>query len=218
MVNSLLRQLAIACGGILGNGGGGLDIRWPVPSCHTLQTNNGWGWRHNPVNRALKFHKGTDVPAAGGADVLAIANGKVRTSTFHDELGNYVVIEHSISGKGTYYSYYLHLRAKGASAGTNVKAGDVIGKVGTTGSSTGNHLHFDFMKTLDRSNKTINPTNHYDPDDKRNINNNGGRYFYDQPLFKKTGNTYAYNQSFDWSYSENPLPAHYSHSDNYSVY
>jgi murein DD-endopeptidase MepM/ murein hydrolase activator NlpD len=89
-----------------------------------------------------KHHDGVDYGTAKGNEVYAVAGGVVETSDFTDINGNYVAIKHADG----ITSYYLHLNEKGIAKGSAVEAGQEIGKVGSTGRSTGPHLHLGIMK------------------------------------------------------------------------
>lgn len=86
-----------------------------------------------------EFHKALDIPANAGSNIYAANGGSVVTATYHYSYGNYVIIDHG-GGKATLYAHCSKLLVK---VGDNVNQGDVIAKVGTTGYSSGNHLHFE---------------------------------------------------------------------------
>lgn len=90
-------------------------------------------------------HRGTDFAAPGGTEIYAIADGVVTDATYHWSWGNYVQIYHGKDDEGnTYSTLYAHMNSTPiVSAGQNVTRGQVIGYVGTTGTSTGNHLHLE---------------------------------------------------------------------------
>ena len=88
------------------------------------------------------FHKGVDIAAPEGTRILAAADGVVEISAQEDAFGNYVKIDH---GNG-FYTLYAHCSSLVAKEGMHVRAGDVIAYVGSTGNSTGNHLHFAMAK------------------------------------------------------------------------
>lgn len=97
-----------------------------------------FGGRQDPTGTAGDFHDGLDMAAPGGTPIMAARGGKVVESSFHPSAGNHVIIQHD----NGYYTYYMHMREPGVAAGKTVSAGEVIGMVGTTGNSTGDHLHF----------------------------------------------------------------------------
>jgi murein DD-endopeptidase MepM/ murein hydrolase activator NlpD len=100
-----------------------------------------FGNRRHPISGYTKLHKGTDFAAPTGTPVYAAGNGTVQRASRYGGYGNYIRIKH---GKG-YETAYAHLSkyAKGIKAGKKVKQGDVIGYVGSTGASTGPHLHYE---------------------------------------------------------------------------
>ncbi|MBK8870167.1 MAG: M23 family metallopeptidase [Elusimicrobia bacterium] len=100
--------------------------------------------RFHPILRKYRAHHGTDYAAPKGTPVVTVGDGTVYFRGYAGGLGNVVKVRHN----GTYSSYYGHLSrfAKNVSAGTRVKQGQVIGYVGSTGLSTGPHLHFEMIK------------------------------------------------------------------------
>lgn len=109
---------------------------WPLPG-HT-RISSPYGYRICPYH-GKELHPGLDIPASSGTDVLATASGRVITARFHNSLGNYVEIDH---GNGI-VSRYAHNSKLLVKVGDAVKQGQVISKVGSTGSSTGPHSHFE---------------------------------------------------------------------------
>ena len=110
---------------------------WPTPSCTT--TNSAYGYRVHPIYGTVKFHAGEDIPAGYGAEILAAASGTVVTSGWVSGYGNYTVIDHG----GGLMTAYGHQSSFAVSVGDVVTQGQVIGYVGSTGNSTGPHLHFE---------------------------------------------------------------------------
>ena len=109
---------------------------WPLPG-HT-KISSQYGYRICPYH-GKELHPGLDIPAPSGTDVLATASGRVITARFHNSLGNYVEIDH---GNGI-VSRYAHNSKLLVKVGDTVKQGQVISKVGSTGTSTGPHSHFE---------------------------------------------------------------------------
>lgn len=110
---------------------------WPTPSCTTNSSR--YGWRIHPIYGTRKFHAGEDIPAGYGAEILAAASGKVVTAGWVSGYGNYTVIDHG----GGMMTAYGHQSSIAVSVGSTVTQGQVIGYVGSTGNSTGPHLHFE---------------------------------------------------------------------------
>ena len=102
-----------------------------------------YGWRKNPVTGVNKLPAGTDFAAPGGTPIYAAASGYVQVAGWSSGgYGNYVIIYHGKMSDGNQYStLYGHMRSVATSAGKYVQQGEIIGYVGSTGNSTGNHLH-----------------------------------------------------------------------------
>lgn len=113
---------------------------WPCPAYTRISSY--FGPRPQPVPGASTNHKGVDLAAPYGANILASAAGVVTTAKYSASAGNYVVIAH---GNGT-STVYMHASALLVSVGQTVEQGQVIAKVGSTGYSSGNHLHFGVIK------------------------------------------------------------------------
>lgn len=110
---------------------------YPLPGHN--EVSDAYGWRIHPITHQKSLHTGTDIPAPGGTAILAAGSGVVIMAGWYGAYGNAVIIDH---GSG-YTSLYGHQSRLGVSVGDKVTAGEVIGYVGTTGWSTGNHLHFE---------------------------------------------------------------------------
>jgi len=104
---------------------------------------SGFGMRRHPVLGYDKMHKGVDFAAPRGTPVYAAGDGTVEKASKFNSYGNYIRIRHNSTTKTAYA--HLNGYAKGISAGKRVKQGDVIGYVGTTGRSTGPHLHYEVL-------------------------------------------------------------------------
>ena len=117
---------------------------WPLPGYYQLTSQ--FGYRIHPITGKPHSHTGIDIPAPGGTSILAAKSGQVVTSAYHYSYGNYVVIDHG-NGNSTLYA---HMSSRAVSEGQMVTQGQVIGYVGTTGSSTGNHLHFEVRDNYTR--------------------------------------------------------------------
>jgi murein DD-endopeptidase MepM/ murein hydrolase activator NlpD len=108
---------------------------WPLPGYYTISSD--YGYRSDPFTGATSYHSGIDIPAPSGTPIVAAASGKVEWAYLSATAGNWIGINH---GNGV-YTVYMHMSALLVGEGTYVNQGDTIGLVGTTGSSTGNHLH-----------------------------------------------------------------------------
>ena len=117
-----------------------------------------YGWRKNPVSGVNKLHAGTDFAAPGGTPIYAAASGYVQVAGWSSGgYGNYVIIYHGKMSDGNQYStLYGHMRSVATSAGKYVQQGEIIGYVGSTGNSTGNHLHLEVWKGGSKAN-AVNP-------------------------------------------------------------
>ena len=105
-----------------------------------------------PPGIGYKPHRGTDFAAAGGTPIIAVHDGTITNRQYHNSWGNYIKIQNS-DGTATLYAHMSAFK-EGLSVGSTVKAGQVIGYVGSTGDSTGNHLHLEMYNT---SGQLVNP-------------------------------------------------------------
>lgn len=118
-----------------GSSSSGTDMIWPVGSSYITSY---FGYRNSPTAGASSYHQGVDVGASSGSSIWAAASGTVTTASYNSAMGNYVVISHG-NGVSTIYE---HCSALYVSAGDYVSQGTTIAAVGSTGISTGAHLHF----------------------------------------------------------------------------
>ena len=133
-------------GSVMGSG----SFVWPATSY--LVTSE-YGYRVHPLQGVQKFHSGIDVGAGAGTPIYAAAAGTVATATYNDSYGNYVLINHG-GGNSTLYA---HMSSMAVSSGAYVTQGQVIGYVGSTGWSTGPHLHYEVRL----NGSTVNPLSYY---------------------------------------------------------
>ena len=110
---------------------------WLVP-CTYSRVSSPFGYRWHPTTGEYSMHKGVDLAAPKGTPIYATRSGYVNVATYHSTAGNYVTINH----RDGYTSVYMHMTHYVVSPGQEVKAGQLIGYVGSTGRSTGPHLHF----------------------------------------------------------------------------
>lgn len=136
-----------------GSSGGGSSSSsgWQYPLPYATVT-CGYGWRTHPITGKQSFHNGVDLAAAKGTPIYASRSGTVTTATYSSVYGYYVTINHG-DGYSTLYGHMTHYIV---SAGQTVSKGEVIGYVGSTGWSTGPHLHF----TIYYNGSTVNPMNY----------------------------------------------------------
>lgn len=112
----------------------------PIVMGAGMRVSSPFGNRMHPIYKELRFHKGIDVAAPTGTPVYAIADGTIQIAKYGTGYGNYIKVAHTNNTQ----ALYAHLSQIAVTAGQEVKAGQVIGYVGSTGDSTGAHLHFEF--------------------------------------------------------------------------
>lgn len=125
---------------------------WPVPSSRIITSP--YGNRVHPIYGTVRFHSGIDIGASGGSDIIAAESGTVTLAStgYNGGYGNYIIIDH---GNGM-TTRYAHCSALYVSVGQKVSRGQTIAAVGSTGASTGNHLHFEVRV----NGATQNPVNY----------------------------------------------------------
>ncbi len=130
------------------NGG---KFAWPVPS--TQRISSYYGYRIHPIYKTRKFHSGIDISAAYGVDIVAAADGTVTMSATNGGYGKCIIVNHG-SGISTLYGHNSTLLV---SKGQKVTKGQVIAKAGSTGLSTGPHLHYEVRI----NGSTVDPLSYY---------------------------------------------------------
>ena len=146
-------------GGFVGGGGEILDpntdwegtgiFQWPLPESFTITSR--FGYREDPFTGEISYHSGTDIGAPGGTPILASADGTVTIANAIDSWGGGYGYHIKIRHNDTYETLYAHCSSICVTVGQKVKQGEVIGYVGTTGNSTGNHLHFEVWQNGERT-------------------------------------------------------------------
>lgn len=126
---------------------------WPLPGFHRISSP--FGYRICPYH-GRELHGGIDLPATGGSPILAAKSGTVITSRYGSSYGNYVVLSHPDGSR----TLYAHMSSRAVAVGDTVEQGALIGRVGSTGNSTGNHLHFEVWVNSSSSSK-VNPTAYF---------------------------------------------------------
>lgn len=138
-------------GGDSGNGGGGSGegFLFPLPAGWGTVITSPYGYRVHPITGNYSFHNGVDLAIGQGTPIYASKSGYVTTATYNYVWGNYVTINH-MDGFSTLYAHMTYFTV---SSGDYVEQGEIIGYVGSTGYSTGPHLHF----TIYYNGSTVNP-------------------------------------------------------------
>lgn len=132
---------------------GDISFTWPCPASGRITS--GFGSRKSPTKGASSNHQGIDISAPTGTSIVAAAAGEVVIATYSSSAGNYVMISHG----GGVYTVYMHASSLLVSQGQSVKKGQTIAKVGSTGYSTGSHLHFGVRV----NGSYVNPTKYVSP-------------------------------------------------------
>jgi murein DD-endopeptidase MepM/ murein hydrolase activator NlpD len=128
-------------------------LTWVSPCNYTLLTSP-FGWRTHPIYGDQRFHYGVDLAGPIGTPIVATRSGVITSTSYDSSSGYYVVIDH----QDGFSSKYLHLTHYIVSVGEYVSQGQVIGYMGSTGVSTGPHLHF----TVYYDGNTVNPAEYID--------------------------------------------------------
>ena len=123
------------------------NATWVKP-CKYKKLTSPFGWRVHPVHKDWRFHYGVDLAGSAGTPIVAARGGTIKTAKYSSSAGYYVEINH---GDG-FSSQYMHMTHYIVKPGQTVKQGDVIGYMGSTGTSTGNHLHFSILYKGDHVN------------------------------------------------------------------
>ncbi len=131
-------------------------FQWPVQGTNTISLSNPYGSRVKPGGQGETVHAGIDIPAPEGEVILAAADGTVSEVDFDPERGNYLVLDHG-DGLTTLYGQCRDFTVE---EGDTVRAGEMIGAVGSTGMSTGPHLHFEVRQ----DDEPQNPVAYFDSD------------------------------------------------------
>lgn len=127
---------------------------WPISSYSRISSY--FGYRNNPFGgSSTEYHNGIDVPAPTGTPIMAVSGGQVAWSYYSSSAGNWIGIDH---GNGT-YSVYMHMSSRLVGEGEYVTGGQIIGLVGSTGRSTGPHLHL----SIRLNGSYVDPLNYVSP-------------------------------------------------------
>lgn len=136
---------------------GAYGFAWPYGGPYYISS--GYGWRTHPTLGYQKFHGGVDITGAGayGRPIYAIADGVVILSQYYDSYGECIMLNNGSFNGTNITSLYAHCSSRVVYNGQSVKKGQVIGYVGSTGRSTGPHLHFEIRA----NGSQVNPLNYY---------------------------------------------------------
>lgn len=143
MIKELRSRMAYAGG----------TMAWPLPSDYNVHS--GFGSRLHPILKAYKMHTGVDIGGKYGASIAAANNGTVISAGWRSGYGYCVIIDHGVLDGKTITSLYAHCSKINVKAGQKVEKGQIIANVGSTGLSTGPHLHFEIRENGD----PVNPIN-----------------------------------------------------------
>ena len=128
-------------------------FQWPLPQSYTITSL--FGYREDPFTGEISYHGGTDIAAPGGTPILAAADGTVSIANGTDSWGGSYGYHVKIGHADSFETLYAHCSSICVTEGQQVKQGEVIAYVGTTGSSTGNHLHFEVRQDGERVNALV---------------------------------------------------------------
>lgn len=143
------KEMAAGSGNSGGSNTGGLS--WPLRN-KAGRISSGFGPRTSPTAGASSYHKGIDIAVSSGTPIIAAGSGEVVTATYSSSAGNYVMISHG----NRLYTVYMHCSRLAVKVGDTVSKGQVIAYVGSTGISTGAHLHFG----VSQNGSYVNPLNY----------------------------------------------------------
>ena len=143
------KRKAAAAAAAQQNSGGGSSSNLPVVSSGNWtkpavgRNTSSFGWRNHPIYHTQRQHRGADIANSTGTPVVSAGDGIVSYAGPMSTLGNFITVTHSIDGQ-IFTTAYAHLSQINVSVGQSVDKGQHIGNIGTTGASTGPHLHFEF--------------------------------------------------------------------------
>ena len=136
-MNRVEAQIVALTVGDLGDDYVGGEFAWPAPGYKTITSN--FGMRYHPIFKVYRSHSGTDIGMPTGAYIIAANDGIVATSLYSNSYGNMIILNHG-GGLSTLYAHGSKILVQ---TGQEVKKGDIIMQAGSTGWSTGPHLHFE---------------------------------------------------------------------------
>ncbi len=125
----------------------------PISNKDLKRIASGFGYRIHPIFKTHKFHSGIDFTAPQGTPIYATGNGKIETAENGNGYGNHVIINHGFG----YRSLYAHMSKMKVRPGQKIQRGELLGYVGSTGTSTAPHVHYEIIKGENK----INPINYF---------------------------------------------------------
>ena len=135
------------------------EKKWIMPCKGRISSE--YGWRIHPISKLRKWHNGIDIANTQGTIIKAIADGKAYFAGYENKLnGNTVRIDHGLVNGIKVESVYIHLKSVNIKSGEFIKQGQVIGFMGSTGNSTGSHLHFSIYEN--KRGNDVNPFKYID--------------------------------------------------------
>ncbi|MCA0427882.1 MAG: M23 family metallopeptidase [Bacteroidetes bacterium] len=125
----------------------------PISNKDLTRVASGYGYRIHPIFKTHKFHSGIDFTAPQGTPIYATGNGRVETAENGNGYGNHVIVNHGFG----YRSLYAHMSRIKVRPGMKIQRGELLGYVGSTGTSTAPHVHYEII----RGDRKINPINYF---------------------------------------------------------
>lgn len=149
LIPSNQAALQLPIGQLLGKTGLNLILPLTIPT----EITSAFGWRTHPITGDTRFHRGIDLGAAYGSPIVAVKSGRIYLADMYGGYGLTVIVQHNAMQQ----TLYAHMSQLFVKPGEWVKQGQLIGQVGSTGASTGPHLHFEFLQQTAQGWSALNP-------------------------------------------------------------